>query len=180
MPLGRHRHPVGQPGGEHGPLPERRAPADREAAGLGRRGRVAAQGWPPVRGRVLIEGFVAVPLEVGAFRRDEYAGLLTPSRWRRPCIAPPHFLRVARGCPQSRLRLKINPLATSKLGLHLQKAGVFDVDGWISPCSRHGRVVLDEGREGRIPPATLACGFPADYNHTSPPDGEDLMPDPDL
>ena len=99
MPLGRHRHPVGQPGGEHGPLPERRAPADREAAGLGRRGRVAAQGWPPVRGRVLIEGFVAVPLEVGAFRRDEYAGLLTPSRWRRPCLAPPHFLRVARGCP---------------------------------------------------------------------------------
>ena len=100
MPLGRHRHPVGQPGGEHGPLPERRAPADREAAGLGRRGRVAAQGWPPVRGRVLIEGFVAVPLEVGAFRRDEYAGLLTPSRWRRSCIAPPHFLRVARGCPR--------------------------------------------------------------------------------
>ena len=41
-----------------------------------------------------------------------------------------------------------------KLGLHLQKAGFFDVDGWISPCSRHGRVVLDEGREGRIPPAT--------------------------
>ena len=87
MSLGRHRRPVGQPGGEHGPLPERRAPADREAAGLGRRGRVAAQGWPPVRGRVLIEGVVAVPLEVDAFRRDEYAGLLTPSRWRRSCIA---------------------------------------------------------------------------------------------
>ncbi len=49
---------------------------------------MAAQGWPPVRGRVLIEGVVAVPLEVGAFRRDEYAGLLTPSRWRRPCLAP--------------------------------------------------------------------------------------------
>ena len=76
MPLGRHRRPVGQPGGEHGPLPERRAPADREAAGLGRRGRVAAQGWPPVRGRVLIKGVVAVPWGVGAFRRDEYAGLL--------------------------------------------------------------------------------------------------------
>ena len=42
-----------------------------------------------------------MPWEVGAFRRDEYAGLLTPSRWRRPCIAPPHFLRVARGCPLS-------------------------------------------------------------------------------
>ena len=170
MSLGRHRRPVGQPGGEHGPLPERRAPADREAAGLGRRGRVAAQGWPPVRGRVLIEGVVAVPWEVGAFRRDEYAGLLTRSRWRRPCIAPPHFLRVARGCPLSlalvysaaKCARQVSPksvsssrvLATSKLGLHLQKAGFFDVDGWISPCSRRGRVVLDEGREGRIPPAT--------------------------
>ena len=69
-----------------------------------------------------------------------------------------------------------NPLATSKQG---QKAGFFDVDGWISPCSRRGRVVLDEGREGRIP-----RGFPlaADYNHTSesPPDSGDQMPDPDL
>ena len=85
---------------------------------------------------------------------------------------------------QSRLRLKINPLATSKLGHIYKKPGFSTLAAGFLPALVAGEWSWTKAEKGgflrRRALRPLARGFPADYNHTSPPDGEGLMPDPDL
>ena len=86
---------------------------------------------------------------------------------------------------QSRLRLKINPLATSKLGHIYKKPGFSTLTAGFLPALVAGEWSWTKAEKGGFlrrralrPLARRGCA--ADYNHTSPPDGEGLMPDPDL
>ena len=88
---------------------------------------------------------------------------------------------------QSRLRLKINPLATSKLGHIYKKPGFSTLTAGFLPALVAGEWSWTKAEKGGFlrrralrPLARRGFKFAADYNHTSPPDGEGLMPDPDL
>ena len=89
---------------------------------------------------------------------------------------PPHFLRVARGCPIHWRRVSKD----KKPGFSTLTAGFLPalVAGeWSWTKAEKGGFLR---RRALRPLARRGFKFAADYNHTSPPDGEGLMPDPDL